>query len=565
MAELTGGQFVARILKEEGVEFAAGVHGGHIWGLLQPIFGEQGIRMIHCRHEQSGAYIADGWGRVTGLPGVCFGTAGPGLFNMVSGLSHAYLCRSPVVALVGQHGTLEDGRTPFQEGYAEDTCKSFTKWTKRIVHIGQISYFVQRAFRDAAAYPPGPVVIELPTNIIGQKADENAQPGYLPKENYAEPKEGGGDSVTVEKVVRMLLEAERPIIIGGDGIHYSKAQDELKEFVELLRIPVHTRRMGRGSVPEDHPLAFTGAYRRPILNNADVIAIFGLRMGFLEHFGDPPTYSHKARYILVSESRDDLDARVPAEVRLLADPKIVLKQMIDCAKDLMKKPPERKEWLDEVTKAKEAAQEATREQVEGVRNNHPIHPHFLAQEVVNVADNDATFILDGYTLAGFSTDKIVARFSGQILDSGTQGGVGHGVGMGIGAQLARPGKQVVPLLGDGGIGVTGFDVETAARNNLPIVYVLFNNSGWMSLQRQKEALPIKDSWGMLPDIRYDEIFERMGCHGEFVTQPEQMRPALERAFNSGKTSVINIIPDDRPTAPQTFARIREVTGREVRE
>ncbi|MFC2016308.1 thiamine pyrophosphate-binding protein [Chloroflexota bacterium] len=556
MGEITAGQAVARVLKEEGVEFISGVHGGHIWGMLKPI-ADEGIRMIHCRHEQSGAYIADGWGRITGRPGVCFGTAGPGMFNLVSGLSHAYLCRSPVVALVGQHAIADDGRTPFQEGYAEEVCKSYTKWTKRILHTSQISYFVQKAFRDAATYPPGPVVIEFPTNILREAAvDESVQRGYLPKERCADLGGGGGDPVMVEKAVRMLLEAERPVVIGGDGIHYSKAQEELKEFVELLRIPVHTRRMGRGSVPENHPLAFTGGYRRPLLNHADVITVFGLRMGMLESFGEPPTYSHEAKYILVSESTDDLDARVPTEVRLLANPKVVLRQMIDCAKDLMKKPPERTEWLDEVTKAREAAQEATRKQVEEVRNESPIHPHFLAQEVVDFVDDSATMILDGFSLSGFITDKVTAKFSGQLLDSATHGGVGHGIGMGIGAQLARPGKQVVALMGDGGFGVAGFDAETAARYNLPVCFFLFNNSGWMGAELQKVALPIKDSWGTLTDIRYDKMFEEMGCHGEFVTKPEEMRPALERAFNSGKPSVINIIPMDI-LPPQTRARVTE--------
>ncbi len=560
MSELTGGQLIVKILKEEGVEFVSGVHGGHIWPIMMAIH-EQGIKFLHLRHEQTGPYISDGWGRVTGRPGVCIGTAGPGMYNQVSGLAHAFLTRSPVVAFAGQHESTHDGWAPFQEGYAEDVCRSFTKWAKRITDIRTISYYVQKAFSDAVAYPPGPVMIEIPQNIVWGKGDEEKQEGYIPRENRARVGRAEGDPVLVEKAVRMLLKAKRPVIIGGDGIYWSGASEELKEFVELLGIPVITRRMGRGAVPENHPLAFTGGYRRPVLNRADVITVFGLRMSFLEHFGQPPTYSHDAKYILVSESLEELDAKLPTEIRLLANPKLVLKQMIDCAKDLMKKTPDRTEWIAEVRKAEEdylkEKQQKPAEQIEVVRNARPINPHFLAHEVVNFLDDSATIILDSFSMAGFTTDKIKAKFAGQVLDAATDGGVGHSVGMGIGAQLGRPGKQVLALLGDGGVGISGFDIETAARYNIPVVYLLFNNSGWISPTLEKEELPNMPPWGMLQDIRYDKIFEEMGSHTELLTDPEQIRPALERAFNSGKTSVINVIPDDTVFPEELRKRIRE--------
>jgi acetolactate synthase-1/2/3 large subunit len=560
MAELTGGQLVAKILKEEGVEFVSGVHGGHVWPIMMAI-NEQGIKFLHLRHEQTGPYISDGWGRVTGRPGVCLGTAGPGMYNQVPGLAHAFLTRSPVVSFVGQHESFHDGWAPFQEGYAEDVCRSFTKWTKRITDIRTISYYVQKAFRDVVAYPPGPVVIEIPQNVVwGMGSDEN-QEGYISKENCAELGKPEGNAILVEKAVRMLLKAERPVVIGGDGIYWSGASEELKEFVEMLSIPVHTRRMGRGAVPESHPLAFTGAYRRPILNRADVISTFGLRMSFLEHFGQPPTYSHDAKYILVSESLEELDARLPTDIRLLANPKLVLKQMIDCAKDLIKNKPDRTEWITEVRKAEEdylkEKQQKPAEQIEAVRNAKPINPHFLAHEVVNFLDDSATVILDSFSMSGFTTDKIKANYAGQILDAATDGGVGHSVGMGIGAQLGRPGKQILSLLGDGGLGISGFDIETAARHNIPVVYLLFNNSGWISPTLEKEELPNMPPWTMLKDIRYDIIFEQMGCHTELLTEPEQIRPALERAFTSGKTSVINVIPDDSVFPEELRKRIRE--------
>lgn len=559
MAEIKVADVVARVLKEEGVEWYAGVHGGHVWQLMVAI-DRVGIKTYHMRHEQSGVYMADGWARASGKPGVAMGTAGPGFGNMISAMYQAYLARSPVICLLGQHGTSEDGWGPFQEAYAEPLSGYFTKWTKRLIDPSMIAYLMQKAFRDATTYPPGPVALEFPINIQGQIAgDEDSLRGYLPHGVCASPSRPAGDPQMVEKAVRMLLEAKKPVVIGGDGIYWSKASEELKEFVELLNIPVLTRRMGRGAVPEEHPLAFGAGFRRPIQMQADVIAIFGLRMNMLEGFGMPPRYPvENVRYIQVSEDPEELTTRLSTEVSILGSPKLVLRQMIDCAKDIMKGKPDRSEWLGIVNKVREADRAKTKETVDKVRNNKAINPHFVAAELVDFLDKDATIILDSFSMAGFSTDKIKASFAGQILDGATWSGVGHGIGIAMGAQLARPGKQVVDLLGDGGMGIAGWDIETAAHYKIPACYLLLNNSSWMGDAAQQAILPpdVKNcDWSMLPDIRYDKIFAEMGCHTELVAEPQQLKPALERAFNSGKTSVINVIPDKTVLAPQLAGRI----------
>jgi len=563
VAKINVATAVAKVLKEEGVEWYAGVHGGHIHELMEQI-GKTGIRMYHMRHEQSGVYCAEGWARTTGKPGVCFGTAGPGFGNMISGMYQAYLTRSPVICLLGQHPTTEDDWGPFQEGWAESISSHFTKWTKRIIDPSMAAYFVQKAFRDAMTYPMGPVAIELPMNILSQIAgDEDNLRGCPPTGPVANPSQPAGDPQVVEKAVRLLIKAKKPIIVGGDGIFWSKASEELREFVELLRIPVITRRMGRGAVPEEHPLAFSGGFRRPIQMQADVVAIFGLRMNSLEGFGLPPRYpAEKVKYILVSEDPEELTTRLPAELSISGSPRQVLRQMINCAKDLKAKP-DRYEWLDFVTKEKEADRVRTKAMVDKVRNNKPVHPEFLAAEIVDFLDKDATTILDSFSMSGFFTDKFKSTFAGQLLDAATWSGVGHSVGMAIGAQLGRPGKQVVSLLGDGGLGIAGFDIETAARYNLPICYIIYNNSGWMNPSVQKLFLPdVKDSWGMLPNIKYEKGFAEMGCHTEFVTEQKEIKPALERSFNSGKTSVLNIIPDDvtPPHQQDRIERYRKLAG-----
>ena len=560
--ELSGVQAVSRVLKEEGVKQVFGVHGSHVWGLLNQIC-QDGIKMIHMRHEQSGAYAADGWGRVARTPGVCFGTAGPGAYNMVGALAHAQLCRSPVIAITGQHPTTQDGWGSWQEAYGEEACRPVTKWSKRVLDTGSVAYWMQKAFRDAVAYPPGPILVEIPQNVLGLLGNAPTAPqlGYLPKGENNGPTPAQGDPGEVEKAVRMLLGATNPIVMAGNGIFWARASEELREFVELTRIPVHTRRMGRGAVPEDHPLAFTGGYRKPLFRACDVMLIVGHQLNCLENFGQPPTYGTDTTYIQVGEAEVEFSAMLPSKVSIRGNPRLVLRQMIDCARSMLKETPDRSEWLDTIDRTREPYRKQQREESEAVRDVRPIHPRFMAQEIVDFLDDSATIIYDSFTLVGFSTDRIEAKFAGQVLDAGSYGAVGHSIGMGIGAQLARPGKQVISLLGDGGLGVSAFDVETAARYNIPVVYFLFNNSGWISTTFQELLCPDMDSWGMLPDIRYDKIFAEMGCHTELVTEPDQIKPALERAFNSGKTALINAFPDKTVLAPLHEARRKAVQGK----
>ena len=200
MAEVRAGKILVKILKEAGVKFISGIHGGHLWPLLSAL--DEDMRMLHLRHEQSGPYISDGWGRTTGRPGVCFGTAGPGMYNMVPGLAHAFLCKSPVVAIAGQHEAFHDGWAPFQEGYGEEVCKSFTKWSKRIVDPRTLTFHLQKALRDAVAYPPGPVVLEIPVNVLGRREEDTRQVGYIPTDQCADMSKSGADPVLVEKIVR---------------------------------------------------------------------------------------------------------------------------------------------------------------------------------------------------------------------------------------------------------------------------------------------------------------------------------------------------------------------------
>jgi len=540
---LHGGQQIGRVLKAEGVEYQFGVGGGHIFPIMAGL-GQAGIKMVHCRHEQGGAYAADAYARASGKIGVCFGTAGPGMTNTISAVAQAYWCKSPVLALYGQHMTFEDGRDALQEGYAEKVVTPFTKWTKRIVDPTLLSYYTKKACTDALAYPPAPVALEVPVNIQSKRTPASAQKGYVDKA-FQEPAPDLADTASVEKAVKSLLEAERPIIAGGEGVFWAQAGDELREFVEFMQIPVITRRLGRGAVREDHPLAFSGRARGKILRQADVAVTIGLKLGYLEGYG---AWAAKARLIQINQSVTEIETTVPSDMVIIANPKAVLKQMLACAKVMVKEVPKREAWLKAVEEIKQKEKQRMADAAEASKNDKPMHPTWVAKCCVDVLDDSATVIFDALTGSAFMTERIVGKFAGCVLDSGPWAGVGHGVAMGVGAQLARPGKQVLVVMGDGGMGLGGFDIETAARCQLPVVYVLHNNSAWMasSVPEYRKILPvvgIQDDPApfFILSTRYDEVFKPMGCYTERVEDPAEMLPALRRAFESGKTAVIDAV------------------------
>lgn len=553
---LQAGKHIARVMKEEGVDYIFGVVGGHLNPWLVGC-GMAGIKMAHMRHEQAGAYAADAYARASGKVGCCFGTAGPGMTNTVSAIAQAYYCKSPVVAFYGQHYVTQDGRGALQEAFADQVLPSLTKWTKRIIEPHLFAYFVKKAFRDALTYPQGPVAIEMPFDTQMVRTPLSGQMGFIP-DSYKPPRPDQGDPESVEQAVKLLLAAERPVIAGGEDIFWSQASDELKEFVELTQIPVITRRVGRGAVPEDHPLAFKGRARGKILRSADVACTIGLNLGYLEGFG---AWAKNAKLIQITQTRSDIEFTAPTEMVIIGNPKAVLKQMIDCAKDLIKGSPKKEAWLKQFNEIKAAEQKRMDDIAAQVKNNKPIHPSWVAAAAVQVLDKDSTIILDGFTSSAYITERVVAKHAGAVLDSGTWAGVGHGVGMGIGASLARPGTQVLVIMGDGGMGLGGFDVESAVRCQTTPVYLVSNNSAWMAaigpmyrgamhtVGQQDEYTP----WSMLP-INYAEVFKPMGAYTERVEDPAQLVPALERAFKSGKAAVLDVVVDRTTPHPMVAAR-----------
>ena len=546
MASVDGGVLIGRILKEQNVKYMFAVNGGHTFPILANL-RDNGIKLIHMRHEQATAYAADAYARVTGEPGVCCVTAGCGLTNAVTGLCGAALTNSSVVCLSGQHPTTEDYIGSFQEAYGSDVVSSFAKFGKRVLDWTTIEVDLRQAFREAKNPPQGVSMLEIPTNILYQTDDETKQRRGA-KIYDTDAIRSQGDPRSIEKTAELLFSAQRPLIAGGDGIFWSNAQEELKELAELTSTPVYCRRAGQGALDEDSHLAIRGAWKKPFTGNADVVLAVGFRFWSGEKFGEPPTWTDKATYIQVDTDPQRVGWHVPAEVGIVGDPKLVLRQIIDAIKAMQLDFSAKREspWLQQMVEVRQNYERMISERAAKTHTDVPIHPDRLTKDLISVIDKDATLIIDSFTLSGYTSQWFTAHTTGQIVDAGPLAPVGHGVGMGIGAQLGRPGKQVIVVSGDGGLGIGGMDMETAAKYDIPIICLLWNNSSWGPSFEQMPLLKGRtDPFDMVPNIRYDKVFEPMGVHTEHAETPDEIIPALERALKSGKTSLINVLGDKR--------------------
>lgn len=544
-----GGRVIGETLVDEGVECLFGVHGAQ-WGSIEEAC-RRGAQLYHFRHEASAGFAADAYARCTRKPGVCFVSMAAGMANMLAPLYHARGSLSPLVVMVSQHHPGRDGLSPIQEGYAERVFADACKWTHRILDWRTDAFWIRKALKDSVSFPPGPIALSIPQTAQGG-AGPDRQRHYVPSDRAPVIPQPAGDPAFVERAVAALLKAERPLLIAGDGVYWSDGAAELQELAELLQIPTATRRTARGALPETHPLAFTQECRDGFAEHADLVCLIGMQVTALDRHFEPPAWSAGTRFIQIQENPELIWYGLPTPVAVVGSPRLVLRQMIDCVHSLAKSVPDRKAWVEQLAKTR---MEVTRRRAEKVKKQwglRPIHPDVLGAEICNFLDPTATLIYDSYSGSHYLTDKVVASREGHILDAGLHQHLGHSIGMAIGAQVARPGKQVLAQIGDGGFGLSGMDMETMLRYRLPAVVVLLNNDSWGGRTIGGPLyFPKHGSWDNLPDIRYDRMFAELGCHAEYVTTAEEIRPALERSFNSGLPSLINV----RSEATKTSRRL----------
>ena len=536
MAEIDGGRLFAKALKREGVEYVFTLNGGHIYNLYEGCVDE-GIKVIDFRHEQVAAHAAEGWAKVTGKPGVAIVTAGPGVTDAVTGIANAFQAPSPMILIGGNAGITDHLRGGLQDFDSATFLKPVTKFSEQVKRVERIPEYVSIAFRHATSGVPGPAYLEIPIDVVGGTTDEEnvKYPG-----SYRTESKAYGDPEYIKQVVDILHNTERPMVLAGSDVWWNDASEELREFIEMIDSPVFLNAMGRGSIPSDHPnLGSLG--RRYGMVKSDTVILIGTPIDFRLSYGADSLFPQNPKLVEIMMDGSKIGQNRDIDVGVVGDSKAVLRQIMDELKATGYKSPG-KGWVEEVITEDHALKAAD----EGMLNSDqsPIHPMRLMKELRDVLDEDATVIGDGGDIVTFAARVLNINEPGHWLDPGQFGCLGAGSGFAAAAQLARPGKQVCIVYGDGGFGLTGFDVESYVRFNLPIVSIVGNNGAWNQTTQGVVRRGMRGIGTYLSqETDYAKIMDGMGGYGERVTDPEEIRPALERAFNSGKPALLDVVTD----------------------
>ncbi len=532
MAKVTGNDLVVHSLKNEGVNTVFYLPGGPMSDVARLCI-ESRLKSIGVRHEQAAAMMAHAYSRLTGKPGICFASSGPGTTNLLTGIGNSFLDATPVVALGGSSPITQDGRGLFQEIDQLSIFKPVCKWAERVTSVRRIPELIGKGLRMATQGQQGPVYLDLPGDILYTQVDLNEVPfpGNLDKQLRP-----AGDPELIEEAVALLGRANRPLILTGSGILWSDASAALRKFVEITGIPFATTPQGRGVIPEDHPLSFLGA-RSKAFREADVVLIIGTRLNFIVGFGLPPRWASDAKMIQVDIRREELGRNRPIDIGIVGDARRVLEQLTEVACRVFSSPIDLP-WVADLHQASRQNEE----KASALLNTDamPIHPLRLCKEVRDFMDRDAILAVDGHEILNFARQSIPAYVPGHRINAGANGCMGVAVPYGLGAKVAKPDKQVIVLSGDGSFGMNGMEMDTAVRHHIPILVVVSNNGGWAGIGEMAG----RD----LGFTRYDKIAEALGCHGEHVEKPDQILPSLERAqtaVNAGKPAVVNVLTDPR--------------------
>src|SRR5919204_1515156 len=538
MGEVFGYELVAQALKNEGADTMFFIMGGPMLG-AQDTCRKLGMRMIDVRHEQAAAMMANAYARVRGKAAVCSAASGPATTNLITGVAHAYTDSAPIIALGGASPISQFHSEAFQEIDQLSLMRPVCKWAAQAITAKRIPEYINMAYRQALTGRLGPAYLDLPGDVLYARVDEDSVVWPQPaKTEHRIP----GDPDLVKEAVDMLSRADRPLIVTGSGILWSNASEELQQFVDATGIPFMTTPQGRGVVPDDHPRSFLAA-RNMAFQNADVVLFLGTRFNYVISHGQPPRFNPDAKVLQVNIDPAEIGKGRPVDVGIVGDAKTVLRQMLDLVQgkfDPRKETP----WIAALREQDMKGQA----RLEPFLNSDevPIHPLRLCKEVRDFLDRDAILVVDGQEILNFGRQSIPTFTPGHRLNSGVFGTMGVGLPFGIGAKLAKPDKQVLVLHGDGSFGLNAMELDTAAPHRIPVVVVISNNGGWTADAPWARPLPKPGRY--LGHTRHDKVAQDLGAHGEFVEKPHEIRPALERAYASGKPAVVNVITDNKARA-----------------
>ncbi|TXF09941.1 thiamine pyrophosphate-binding protein [Pelomicrobium methylotrophicum] len=533
---ISGGQIVAKFLKQEGVNHIFTISGGHIIDIYNGCLDE-GIRIVDVRHEQVAAHAADAYARITGNLGCAVVTAGPGTTDAVTGVANAFRAESPML-LIGGGGPLKQYKMGALQDLAHVPMMTpITKFASTVMTTERCAEMMSQAVREMYNGAPGPGYLEIPHDVLDAKVD--ASKVRIPK-NYRVRGEFIGDPNELARAADVIANAERPVVLFGTQTRTCRAHEAVDRFARHFNIPVYVNGAARGTLPRNHPYNFMPS-RRVAFDNADVIFLVGTPLDFRMGYGR--RLNPKAKVIILDMDYKNVGYNRDFDIGLVGNIRAILNAMCEASKgDVARK-------HDPFIKMLREEEEKTKSKNDKIIKDDsrvPIHPLRLVHEINEFLLEDTVFIGDGGDIVTFSGSVVKPHKPGGWMDPGPLGTLGVGTGFALASKLLQPERDVVVLFGDGSFGLTGFDFETMVRNKLPFVGVIGNNASWNQIrygQAMKYGKERGDVGNVTADVRFDRFAEAMGGFGIRVTEPSQIRPALEKARDSGVPALVDVVID----------------------
>ncbi len=565
MGTIAGGEMLVRALESQGVREVFALSGGHLDPIFQACY-EHDVRLIDTRHEAAATHMADGFARVTGRPGVAFVTAGPGVANAITGVANAWMDAVPMVCIGGRSPVRDEDRLALQNLDQVALMAPITKYARTVIQPERIPEYVAAAWRHAVSGRPGPVFLDIPVDVLFTPVDEERVPTY---QRFAPEGRPAASAESVDRALDALCAAERPAIIAGGGLRFSDGQDVLREFASLARIPVFGNPKGRGAVSERTDLGYgnPGLMANPAVRAAaggppDVVLLIGARVGM--HTGSsggpqaPSLIPADATLIQVDIEPEEIGRIREVQIGLVGDARETLRLFIDRSRGRQLRDHER--WIDALVSARTAARGVFEEPAS--RPEPPIHQARLAREVADFLDGDSVLVADGGETSQWMSGQAVVESTGSYLTHGYLGCLGVGIPFGLAAKVACPERRVLTIIGDGSAGLNIAEFDTAVRHEIPLVTVINNDQGWGMIRHGQLQRYERTVGAELGSVRYDLVAAGFGAHAELVTEPEEIRPGLERAFASGRPACLNVMTD--PTQPYRAPGARQPTAEQRR-
>ncbi len=533
MATINGATLIARSLKQQGVDYMFGIVGFPVTGIAAAAQRE-GITYIGMRNEQAASYAAQAAGYLTGRPQACLVVSGPGVIHALAGLANAKSNCWPMILIGGASPIYQNGMGAFQEERQTLVATPLCKYAHDVEHTARIPFYVEQAVKTSIYGRPGPVYLDLPDDIIGGEVEESEVRSVA---RIPDPPRTQTTPESIDASLSALESAQRPLVIVGKGMAWSHAENEVREFIERTQLPFLASPMGKGVVPDDHPLS-VGAARTHALQGADLIFLMGARLNWIMHFGTPPRFAEGVRVVQLDVAAEEIGTNVPAEVALVGDGKALVAQLNARLEDRQWFYPADTPWRAALKEKAEENAAAIEPMINDDAN--PMNYYRALRDVREWMPQDAVIVSEGANTMDIGRTQLPNASPRSRLDAGTYGTMGVGMGFAIGAAVVHPDRPVIAVEGDSAFGFSGMEVETMCRHKLPIKIVVLNNGGIAGgMAELPDDRPIPP--GILtPGARYEKVMEAFGGRGHYIEDPKELRAALDDAMQFDGPALVNV-------------------------